>query len=263
MSDDTQVLPVFIPFRLREGGEQRRMRNLREAMRWWSANGLLPIIISDEGQGNEQFNRHRAYNIAVAENPDLDVFVFAESDVLVPRGQIMRAVDEAREADGLVVPYARYMYASEKTTDYIAKAVTLMDDDEVGEWLRLPLSDESSIFHMRFDRVTKNRSHTRAVNVVSRNTLKTTGGYTELISGLHYNEAIIDEVFAALTRATRFVPGSAVHLFHTHDGEAEDLMDVAANRGLLISMRRKIRAKDRYGIRKIMSHRIEQESADV
>ena len=42
-------IPVFIPFRLREGGDTRRLRNVRQVMRWWSANGLLPIIVSDGG----------------------------------------------------------------------------------------------------------------------------------------------------------------------------------------------------------------------
>jgi hypothetical protein len=253
-------VPVFIPFRLRVGSDTRRLRNLRQVMRWWSANGMLPILVSDGGQGDEPFNRHRAYNTAVEENPDLDVFVFSEADTLIHRDQILKAVDMALAMDGLVVPYTKHLYTSDRTAGFICRATESMEDYEVDEWFRLPSNDVRSVFDLRFERIMESGESVGAVNVVSRNTLNTTGGYTEMTSGNWYESTITEAAFAALTRKTRFVTGPAVHLYHLSSDDSEA---AASNKKILATVRRMIRQGDRYGLRKVLAHREERVSEDV
>ena len=101
---------VFIPFRLREGGDIRRSLNLDLVQAWWYGHGFDPIIVSDGGSGDDQFNRHQAYNKAVRDNPTTTTFVFTEADMLIHPDQIRQATAMASKSDGLVVPFTEYRY---------------------------------------------------------------------------------------------------------------------------------------------------------
>lgn len=251
---------VFIPFRLREGGDLRRSANLEVVQAWWYAHGYEPVIVSDEGSGDDQFNRHRAYNIAIRENPDVDVFIFTEADMLIHPDQINRAVSMARSSKGLVVPFTEYRYLSDSVTAFIRDTFHDMPTPDLAEWWALPVNDINSVFDMRPESVMKDGKSIGAVNVVSGETLDATGGYTEATSGNWYDDNIIEEGFAFLTNKTRWVKGPAIHLYHLpgwtgdHLSEA-DKAATAHNKKVLDAVRRMIRARDRAGVRRMLAHR--------
>lgn len=252
---------VFIPFRLRDGGDLRRSANLEVVQAWWYGHGFDPVIVSDGGTGDEQFNRHKAYNTAIRENPGTDMFVFTEADMLIHPDQINEAMRRAAAAPGLVVPFTEYRYLSDLVTGFIRDTYHDMSTTELAEWWGLPANDIHSVFDMRADSVMKNGKSIGAVNVLSRETLKATGGFTEATSGNWYDDNIIEEAFQFLTRKTRWVHGPAVHLYHLPGWQGDHLTDAdkaatAHNKQVLDAVRRMIRAKDRPGVRRMMSHRV-------
>src|SRR4051812_38875605 len=108
---------IVIPFRDR-GRDPLRQQNLDTALEYWKRWWTAPIIsvVDDGGHGDEQFNRSRAYNRAVADLPNTDVFVFAESDMIVDPTQILDAINAAHESPGLVVPFTQYRYLTPKAS---------------------------------------------------------------------------------------------------------------------------------------------------
>lgn len=247
---------IYIPFRLRDGADMRRGANLNVVLGWWYSHGYEPVVVSDGGSGDAQFNRHRAYNTAVAENPNEDVFVFSEADMLIHPDQIEEAKDKALTASGLVVPFTEYRYLSDKVTAHIRDCYTDLPDDELAEWWSLPVSDPFSVFDMRPESVMKDGKSIGAVNVVSRKTLYTTGGFTESTSGNWYDDNIVDEGFAFLTRRTRFVRGPAMHLYHLPGWTGDHLTpeDRAAtqhNKAVLDLVRKHIQTGDKSALRRL------------
>ena len=97
INTETKVT-VVIPFRDR-GTDLRRGANLTIVMAWWWAHGFTPQVVDDGLDGDAPFNRHRAYNRAVARFPETDVFVFTEADMLIPPSQIKQAVQLLLELD--------------------------------------------------------------------------------------------------------------------------------------------------------------------
>lgn len=258
----TTNITVVIPFRDR-GTDPRRAANLDVVMTWWWAHGLNPIIVDDGLEGDAQFNRHRAYNRAVSRNPETDVFVFTEADMLIPVQQILDAMKMAASIRGLVVPFKEYRYLADSTTGYIRNLFADgMDDKMLAEWLELDAKDPSSIFEMRAERVMKNGKSIGAVNVVSRKTLEATGGFTEATYGNWYDDNIIEEGFKFLTHQTRYVNGPALHLYHlpgwTGDHLTdEDRMATERNKRLLNKMRADIRRGDKRAVKALLSYRQE------
>lgn len=253
---------VIIPFRLREGADPRRAANLEVVQAWWFAHGYDPQIVSDGLDGDAQFNRHRAYNIAVSRNPDTEVFVFAEADMLIHPTSIKLAIRLAARRRGLVVPFAQYRYLSDATTAYVRDRMADSGVDDLAAWWSLAPHAEDSVFRLTAESTMDNGSSIGAVNVVSRDTLGLTGGFTEATRGNWYDDNIVEEGFAFLTgRKTSFVPGPAVHLYHLpgHTGEHltdEDRSATARNLRLLISMREDIRRGDRRSVRELNAHRV-------
>ena len=101
-----------------------------------------------------------------------------------------------------------------------------------------------------------------AVNVVSAETLRITGGFTEATSGNWYDDNIIEEGFAFLTgQPTHYIEGPAVHMYHlpghkgAHLSEA-DKDATARNYKLLRQMRRSIRLDGRSAVRNLMATRV-------
>lgn len=251
---------VIIPFRARESGDPARKLNLDVVLAWWYAHGYEPQVVSDGLSGDTQFNRHRAYNRAVEANPDAEVFVFAEADMLVHPTQIRSAVSLARRSHGLVVPFTEYRYLSERVTNHIRDTYYDMDSSDLAAWWALPTKNPNSVFTMRAESVMENGDSIGAVNVVSRNTLRQTGGFTEATRGNWYDDNIIEETFAFLTNPTRWVRGPAVHLYHlpgwTGDHlSAEDRAATAHNKAVLRSARRLIKAGRRTDLFNLMQVR--------
>ncbi len=258
---------VYIPFRLREGGDTRRALNLEVVQGWWFSHGYEPVIVSDFGSGDAQFNRHQAFNRAVEENPDEKVFIFTEADMLIHPDQIKQAVAYAEEKRGIVVPFKEYRYLSDTTTGFIRSNYYDMDSSALAEWWSLPANDMNSIFDMRAESTMSGGKSIGAVNVVSRLTIEKTGGFTEATSGNWYDDNITDEGFGFLSRRTRWVAGPAVHLYHLPGWTGDHLTQAdrdatARNKAILESLRSMIRQGDRMGVRRIMAQRRDRGSSD-
>lgn len=237
---------VFIPFRDR-GLDARRGANLEVVYAWWYAQGFNPCVVSDGLEGDAPFNRHRAYNRAVSGNPDVDVFVFSEADMLIPPDQINEAIALAAAQTGLVVPFTQYRYLSDPLTEYVRQQYYDLFPEAVAAWWALPVDERGSVFCYHAESVVDNGDSIGAVNVVSRETLNLTGGFTEATSGNWYDDNIIEEGFKALTgSSTRWVNGPAVHLYHLpgwtgdHLSEA-DRAATRENKKTLVGMRADIR----------------------
>jgi hypothetical protein len=255
MSTDKFSFGVIIPFRDR-GIDPRRTANLETVMTWWWAHGFEPQVVDDGLTGDAQFNRHRAYNLAVSRNPDVEVFIFTEADMLVPAQQIVDGARMAQEMPGLVVPFIQYRYLSDNLTGYVRHLMSQLDPVKLAEFI-----ESGEIFTLEPESVMENGRSIGAVNIVSRETLKRTGGFTEATEGNWYDDRIIEEGFAYLTgKPTRYVEGSAVHLYHLPGwtGEhltLEDKMATKKNKELLLSMRQNMAAGKTAEVRKLLAHR--------
>lgn len=251
---------VIIPFRDR-GLDPRRAANLAAVRQWWEAQGYTPAVVDDGLANPAQFNRNRAYNRAVAAFPETEVFVFTEADMLIHREQIEQAVRLAESKPGLVVPFTQYRYLSEQTSAFVRGTFDSIGGDEFLEWTRLPAKDPYSVFDMRPESTMDDGKSIGAVNVVSRETLSATGGFTEATSGNWYDDNIIEEGFAYLTGTkTRFVQGPAIHLYHLPGWKgdhltAADKRATANNKRILTTMRRDIRNRNAYAVRRLMGIR--------
>ena len=244
---------VFMPFRLRDGGDPGRGINLEVAQAWWYGHGYDPVIVSDEGQGNAPFDRNRAYNIAVRDNPECETYIFAEADLLVHPDQISIAVQEAQASNGVVIPFSEVRYIGSTVTTFIWDTFHSMSTKDLAKWWALPATDINSVFDMRSDSTRKNSGVMGSTHVVSRNTLLDVGGYSEALQGFQYNDQALGEGFTYLTKKIREAGGPALHLYHEQDeDEAES---VERNEKILTSIRRMARAKDKTGVRRMMKYR--------
>jgi hypothetical protein len=254
-------IKVIIPFRLREGADLRRPANLEVVMAWWWAHGLTPQVVDDGLEGDAQFNRHRAYNRAVSGNPDVDVFIFSEADMLIPIDQIAVACKLASRRLGLVVPFMQYRYLSDETTAQVREAFSDFSKAELAQWIAMAPINPASIFNLVAESTMDNGSSIGAVNVVSRETLEMTGGFTEATSGNWYDDRIIEEGFKFLTgHATSFIPGPAVHLYHLPGWKGDHLSeaDKAAtqrNRDILVRMRADVKMRNTERVKALMEVR--------
>lgn len=260
----TPNVKVVIPWRQREGGffDLRRAANLEVVLAWWWAHDFEPVVQSDGLDGDAQFNRHRAYNRAVERFPETDVFVFTEADMLIHPSQIMSAVRLAARRVGLVVPFTEYRYLSDLTTGVCVRDVFHdFSEDYLAKWWTRPVSDPLSIFGLEPESSMYNGRSIGAVNVVSKQTLDLTGGFTEATSGNWYDDNIIEEGFAFLTgNRTQYVPGPAVHMYHLpgtkgdHVTEA-DRAATQRNKDLLTIMRQDIQRGNRLGVKTLLATR--------
>lgn len=251
---------VIIPFRDR-GLDPRRAANLEVVQAWWYIHGFDVQIVDDGLEGDAQFNRHRAYNAAVSRNTETDVFVFTEADMLIFPTQITEAVHRASRSRGLVVPFTQYRYLSDDRTAFIRDLYHDDEPEDTVNWWALPANDPRSLFQINPESTMDNGRSIGAVNVVSAETLKITGGFTEATSGNWYDDNIIEEGFAFLTGSpTRWVDGPAVHLYHLpgHKGNhltPEDRRATQRNRDILRLLRLDIQRKRYADVKALMGVR--------
>lgn len=250
---------VIIPFRDR-GTDPRRAANLEIVMAWWYAHGMEATIVDDGLEGDAPFNRHRAYNRAVERFPETDVFVFTEADMLIHPSQIRSAIKLAADRPGLVVPFTQYRYLSDETTQY-QRDCYHDDPDITATFWATPPTEPLSIFAVQPESVMDNGRSIGAVNVVSKATLNATGGFTEATSGNWYDDNIIEEGFAFITKQkTRYVDGPAVHMYHLPGWTGDHLSDedkaaTKRNRDLLVRMRADVRMNRPDRVRALLAHR--------
>ena len=250
---------VIIPFRDR-GQDFRRGANKELVLDWWIAQGFSPAVVSDGGSGNQQFNRHKAYNRAVDMFPGTDVFVFTEADMLIHPDQIVAACGLASAVPGLVVPFTQYRYLSDKTTTALRDKGIQYGGKKPDWWQKDP-GEEGSVFTLTPESLMDDGDSIGAVNVVSRDTLNLTGGFTEQTEGNWYDDNITEEGFAALTgNNTRWVEGPAVHLYHLPGWEGDhltmaDRKATQRNKSILVRMRTDIRMGNFDTVRRLMAYR--------
>mgnify|MGYP001169667897 CR=1 FL=1 len=205
---------VIIPFRCR-GTDPLRFQNLTCVADQWAEYGHTVQVVSDGRRGADQFNRSAAYNRGAADT-DADILIFAESDLLISDGQIDRAVAMAAATSGLVIPFSWFMALSEEDS----RAVRSLGADPAG---------------CQATPVKGHRSSIGAINIMSRETYELVGGYDEVCTGAWYDDDIMKIAFDTLAGPTRWVEGSAFHLYHLSGGRgshlsAEDRAATARNR---------------------------------
>lgn len=251
---------IIIPFRDR-GRDPRRAANLEVVMAWWYTHGFEPTIVDDGLEGDAQFNRHRAYNRAVSRFPETHTFVFTEADMLIHPAQIIAAVAMAQRAPGLVVPFTQYRYLSDSMTNALREDYhDSSEESTVNFWSRGV--DEQSVFSLTPESTMEGGKSIGAVNVVSRETLQMTGGFTEATSGNWYDDNITEVGFAFLTgNKTRWVEGPAVHMYHLPGTKGdhvtdEDRIATEHNRRIYYAVRRATRYNDAAEVRRIMAKRV-------
>jgi hypothetical protein len=185
---------VVIPFRDR-GRDPLRDANYRHVFQHWWNYPYSALTTADDGRsGDEQFNRSAAYNRGIRADPDAQVYVFAESDMLIDFDQVDRAVDLAHAAPGLVIPFTEYRYLGPGDSVHV-RAGTGAPEAFRPQWTKAAAIG--------------------AVNVVSRATLEAVGQWDESFEGNWYDDDAMEIGFAVATgQRTRFVTGPAHHLYH-------------------------------------------------
>jgi hypothetical protein len=216
--NDTSTVAVIIPFRSR-GTDPFREQNLARVLTDWRENGYEPIVVSDGRRGSEAFCRSAAYNQGV-ELVDADVYVFAESDLLIAPESIELAVDLAVEATGLVIPFSEFRAIGERDSRMVRHLV--MDPSDCLTTV-----------------VRGYRGSIGAINVVSRKTYDLVGGYDEKFEGAWYDDDAMKIAFEVCGGPTRWIDGPAYHLYHLSSGSGDHLTD--AERAVTMSNRRRYR----------------------
>lgn len=192
---------VVIPFRDR-GIDECRQANLSAIMNYWghvNAQGYQwPVVVRDDGRsGLDRFNRSAAYNSAIRDYADADVFVFCESDMLVPIKQIAEAANRARRQDHLVVAFSHYHYLSRD--DSVAVRAQVM----AGKFS----PDAFSSRRVRTDSI-------GAVVVASMRAIEAVGGFDESFDGNGYDDDAMKRAFEICCGPTMKIPGPGYHLYH-------------------------------------------------
>lgn len=253
---------VIIPFRARTKDGLVRGANLAVVQAWWWMWGFEPVLQTDGLDGDKPFNRHRAFNLAVERFSEDDVFLFAEADMLLHPAQAREALAQALASLGLVVPFREFHGLSEASTEAVRDTY---EDNEPGvlvEWWGLDPIDPRSIFTMHPDVCLMDGEITGSVFAISRETYDRVGGFTEHTSGVWFDDAVTKKAIEALAGArTRWVPGTAVHLYHTplwapENPDKRDKDASAYNEYIYKTVRALIKKKDREGLLALTQFRL-------
>lgn len=200
------TMAVVIPFRDR-GVDPLRKANLVRVLQQYDDYGFCVEVVDDGRKDHAQFNRSAAYNRGVARRgDDTKVFVFAESDMLLPAEQIIDAAKMALESPGLVIPFTEYHYVDPVSSEDLRQ--NGYDCSKSKAWWTM--DDGRSI---------------GAVNVVSRQTLNLIGRYDEMFEGNWYDDDAMKLAFEKAAGETRWVNGPAWHLYHLPGYRGDHLSD--------------------------------------
>lgn len=223
---------VIIPFRDR-GLDPLRPQNLKRVADHWSGYDCEIQAVSDGRAGAESFNRSAAYNQGVRRT-DADIFIFSESDLLIDYAQIDRAVELAAATPGLVIPFSWFMALPE----------------EESRLVRDHGADPADVFSQP---VRGHRGSIGAINVISRQTYDLVGGFDEAFEGAWYDDDAMKIAFEVCAGPTRWVEGSAHHLYHLSGGAGAHLSreDRAATSRNRLRLREYQRARSPEQIRRL------------
>jgi hypothetical protein len=205
---------VIIGFRDR-GTDPLRAANLTRVLEWWSSFNADLSVVTDGRSGDQQFNRHQAYNRA-AQQTDADILAFVESDMLIDFTQIDEAIKQATETPGLVVPFTERHELSPDSSELV-RAHTIHPRDG------------------RADVIKPKPKRTGAINILSRATLEAVGQYDPAFEGNWWDDRSMHIAFDICAGPTRWIDGPSWHLHHLpgHEGThltPEDKAATARNR---------------------------------
>lgn len=200
----TGDVAVVIPFRSR-GTDPLRQANLEHVTNCWEEMGYHPRVYSDGRTGDEQFNRSAAYNKAVVTNPESDVFIFAESDMIISQYQADAAVALARVIPGLVIPFTEYHYVGAGRSAAIRAGV--MPERADALWI---MGDGRAV---------------GAINVVSRYSMEQVGRFDERFEGSWYDDRAMEIAFRTTCGPTQYIQGPGIHLYHRPGWKGHHLTD--------------------------------------
>lgn len=187
---------VIIPFRDR-GVDPLRQANLDRVVQHWKESEF-PVIVADDGRtGGRHFNRSAAYNRGTAQT-DADVFIYAESDIMVDFQQIREAIEVATVGPGMVIPFTEQR--------------KLTEDDSV--LVRSYLKDPQDCVPGQVIPTGLNGINHGCCNVISRATLKLVGQWDEKFEGHGHDDTAMLIAFDRCAGNIRWVQGVAYHLYH-------------------------------------------------
>lgn len=190
------TVAVIIPWRDR-GIDPLRPKNLAVVESFWRSMDLGPVIVASDGRtGKAQFNRSAAYNLGVKalRSTRVGVYIFAESDMLVPPAQVSDGILAALHSPGLVVPFTQYRYLGPSTS-------ALVRDGALPE-------DYPAQYTM------DNGRSIGALNIISVDTLRCIGQWDEVFEGNWFDDTSMERAFSICAGPTRWIEGPAHHLYH-------------------------------------------------
>lgn len=184
---------IIIGYRDR-GTDPLRRANLDYVLDYWKPYGLPIHVVDDGRQGNEQFNRHAAYNKGAAQT-DADILCFVESDMIIPFARMDTAIDWATHQPGLVVPFEERHEFGPRESEAIREG-------------RLDYRTA------RADIIKPKPRRTGAINVISRHTFDLVGRYDEAFEGHGWDDRSMHIAFDRCAGPTRWLDGPSWHLYH-------------------------------------------------
>lgn len=150
-----------------------------------------PLVVADDG--GAPFSRGASVNLA-ATQVDVDVFVIADADTLIPRAQIEQAIGEAARAPGLVVAFDRYHYLHQRGTRRVLAGEDPLPGRRHCQWFF-----EAGV---------------SSCVAVSAETWRTVGGFDPRFRSWGHEDAALEAACSTLAGPTHRVHGSVFHLYH-------------------------------------------------
>lgn len=179
---------ILVPYRP-DGGRRDEIWAWMRA-RWERVFPEFEIVVGVD-DGPEWFNKSKAANRAAAEASG-DVFILADTDVLVPDDNIVHGIELAVETGRFVMPFTDYHYLDKWRSDQIMRGVTSGWRDGVG------FSLDGSV---------------GGLNILTREAWFTIGGGDERFVGWGGEDVAL---FLAADRlvGTQRIDGDMLHLWH-------------------------------------------------
>lgn len=197
MSQPSRTNAFVVPWRDR-GLDPLRPANLKFVLAYLESLDLGPVyVVGDGREQSARFCRHIAYNDGgrQAFADGAETICFYESDMIVPREQLVNGIAQAASAPGLVVPFTQYRYLSPEDSARVRAG-------EVAPAMCVP---ESTM---------ENGRSIGAVNILSRTSIEAVGQWDTVPDGNGYDDNMMHRAFEVCCGPTRYSEGPGIHLFH-------------------------------------------------